>query len=95
MATAKFIDNDPAFWPDAVPGDARYIHRLAVRRQYAGTGIAQAIIEWAKTEALRANCSYLRLDCDSQRQRLRKLYLDMGFSFVDELEVKPFIVARF
>src|SRR5215831_11692562 len=26
---------DAEFWPDAAPGEAAYVHRLAVRRQFA------------------------------------------------------------
>src|ERR1700722_14896828 len=32
---------DPAFWPDAKPGEALYLHKLAVRRQAAGSGLSR------------------------------------------------------
>src|SRR5665213_805523 len=38
--TVKFQLDDPMFWPDASRQDAAYIHRLAVRRRYAGTGLS-------------------------------------------------------
>src|SRR5579871_301685 len=33
----KFQLEDPIFWPDAQRGEAAYVHRLAIRRRYAGT----------------------------------------------------------
>src|SRR5580704_17193977 len=37
--TVRFQLEDQLFWPDAVRQDAAYIHRLAVRRRFAGTGV--------------------------------------------------------
>ena len=39
--TMKFQLDDHAFWPDAGREDAAYVHRLAVRRRYAGTGLSR------------------------------------------------------
>jgi hypothetical protein len=36
--------SDPLFWPEAKANDALYVHRLAVRRAFAGRGNARA--EW-------------------------------------------------
>jgi hypothetical protein len=31
---------DPEFWPDALKGEAAYLHKLAVRRTHAGRGVS-------------------------------------------------------
>ena len=36
VGTLKFQLSDPLFWPDAPGDDAAYVHRLAVRRCFAG-----------------------------------------------------------
>jgi hypothetical protein len=33
---------DPEFWPDALKGEAAYLHKLAVRRTHAGRGVSSA-----------------------------------------------------
>ncbi|WP_306433178.1 GNAT family N-acetyltransferase, partial [Pseudomonas aeruginosa] len=35
---------DPEFWPDALKGEAAYLHKLAVRRTHAGRGVSSALI---------------------------------------------------
>ena len=34
---------DPEFWPDALKGEAAYLHKLAVRRTHAGRGVSSAL----------------------------------------------------
>ena len=45
--TMKFQLEDSIFWPEMQQPDAAYIHRLAVRRRYAGTGLSAALMRWA------------------------------------------------
>ena len=43
---------DPEFWTTADrPGDALYVHKLAVSRTYSGRGLGEVLLDWA---ALRA-----------------------------------------
>jgi hypothetical protein len=44
--TVRFQLEDPTFWPDALPQEAAYIHRFAIRRQYAGTGASTEVLRW-------------------------------------------------
>ena len=46
-AVAKFQLSDPEFWPAQPSGESTFIHGLAVRRRYAGTGVSSALIDWA------------------------------------------------
>jgi GNAT superfamily N-acetyltransferase len=93
--TARLTPEDPAFWPDAIPGEAAYIHRLAVRRAYAGGILSRVIVSWACHRAKNLGYAYLRLDCDAGRPRLCKLYDDMGFTFHSRRVVGPYTVARY
>jgi len=76
-------EEDPTFWPDA-KGDSLFIHKLAVRRDYAKQGYSRAMIQWAKTRARSLNKKYVRLDCAADRPKLREFYELQGFQKVSE-----------
>jgi GNAT superfamily N-acetyltransferase len=81
--------SDPLFWPEAKSGDALYVHRLAVRRAFAGRGNAREMLDWAAAEARRLGRPFVRLDTEL-RSSLVRLYEDAGFVRVD---AKPIIVG--
>lgn len=45
--TIKFQLEDARFWPDFPKNDAAYVHRIALRRQFAGKGVSSRMLEWA------------------------------------------------
>jgi ribosomal protein S18 acetylase RimI-like enzyme len=93
--TVRFQLEDDEFWPDD-PGDhATYIHRLAVRRSFAGGAVSTALLAWAlqRTRALRRRV--LRLDCDADRTGLRAVYERFGFTVHSYRQVGPYYVARY
>src|SRR5690606_40689801 len=48
-ATIALDDHaDPEFWrPADHPGEALYVHKLAVDRLHAGEGLGEALLDWA------------------------------------------------
>jgi GNAT superfamily N-acetyltransferase len=93
--TIKFQLDDPEFWPDD-PGDhAAYIHRLAIRRRYAGQGVSTAMLAWAAQRTKAIGRRVLRLDCDAERTSLRQVYERFGFRQHDYRQVGPYYVARY
>jgi ribosomal protein S18 acetylase RimI-like enzyme len=96
LAACMYLHNeDKLFWPQDPPGQAFYIHRLAVARKYAGRGVAHAMLDWAAEETRRERRPYLRLDCEP-RPKLLALYHSAGFTRVDEkpIEVIGHLVVR-
>jgi GNAT superfamily N-acetyltransferase len=91
----RFTLEDTLFWPDALPGEAGYVHRLAVRRSAAGGETSRALLEWAQGEARRRGCAFLRLDCAFSRPRLRALYERLGFRFHSDRQVEHRHSARY
>jgi GNAT superfamily N-acetyltransferase len=85
--TFKFQLSDPRFWPELEGDDSAFVHRLAVRRKFAGRGVSTAMLEWAEDRARSLGRSYLRLDCDARRPRLRAVYERHGFALHDETRV--------
>lgn len=93
--TMKFQLEDQLFWPDAPNPDAAYIHRLAVRRRYAGKGISTALLACAVERARHLGRCFLRLDCDADRPKLRGIYESFGFRQHSYRQVGSYFVARY
>lgn len=93
--TVKFQLEDQLFWPDAPNPDAAYVHRLAVRRRYAGKAISNALLAWAVKRAQHLGRRFLRLDCDADRPKLRAIYESFGFQHHSYRQVGSYFVARY
>lgn len=78
------VDYDPFFWPDVAKGEALMIHKLAVKKTARKTGVADALIHFAKSEGVRRKVSSIRLDCHQYRNKLRAFYERHGFVCVGE-----------
>ncbi len=91
----KFQLDDQLFWPDLATSDSAFIHRLAVRRNYAGRGVSTALLGWAVDHARSLRRRHLRLDCDAERARLREVYERFGFRFHSFRQVGSYYVARY
>jgi GNAT superfamily N-acetyltransferase len=90
------LTEDPHFWPNDPPGEAVYLHKLAVRRAYAGMGLPKLLMDHAEGLARAQGRHVLRLDCDPP---LAAFYERLGFRQVDEIDVNhpeagPMRVAR-
>jgi len=92
---AKFQLEDKRFWPEATPGESAFIHRLAVRRRFAGGEISSIIFNWAIERATLLHKRYLRLDCDASRPKLRSVYERFGFVHHSDRQVGPYYVSRY
>jgi GNAT superfamily N-acetyltransferase len=93
--TVRFQLEDKLFWPDVPQHDSTFIHRLAVRRRFAGGEISAALILWAIARTGALGRRYLRLDYEASRPRLRALYERMGFRFHSNRQVGPYYVSRY
>jgi GNAT superfamily N-acetyltransferase len=91
----RFQLEDPVFWPDDARPIAAYVHRLAVRRRYAGTGLSTAILAWAVERTRELGRNFLRLDCVASRPRLRRIYESFGFVHHSDRQVGPYFVSRY
>jgi GNAT superfamily N-acetyltransferase len=93
--TVRFQLEDELFWRDVPQDDSAFIHRLAVRRRFAGGEISSALILWAIARTHALGRRYLRLDCEAFRTRLQALYERMGFRFHSNRQVGSYFVARY
>jgi GNAT superfamily N-acetyltransferase len=89
VATVTLQSTDPLYWPDA-PQDALYVHRLAVRRDAAGSGVGRALLRWSEEQAIARGRVFLRLDCPSGNPDIRAFYRSAGFEHRGDLAVDAF-----
>lgn len=73
----------PLFWGER-PDDAGYVHRLAVRREFAGLG--RLLLAWAERQVATTGREYLRLDCARDVEGLRRYYERAGYRHVGDAE---------
>ena len=93
--TIKFQLQDSRFWPDLPSNDAAHVHRVAVKRQFAGRGVSSRMLEWAFNHAADLGRSYLRLDCEADRKALRTIYEQFGFRLHSYRDVGPYHLSRY
>ena len=91
----RFQLEDRLFWPDLEEAESAFVHRLAIRRAFAGQGISTALLEWAVHRAHALGKRFLRLDCDAERSRLRAFYERFGFRLHSYRQVGSYYVSRY
>jgi len=87
--------DDTEFWPEAVNAEAIYVHRLAVRRRYAGKAVSDALLNWAVRHCNELGRRYVRLDCAADRPSLRNIYERFGFTLHSERDMGRFMTTRY
>jgi hypothetical protein len=93
--TIRFQLEDKLFWPDIPQHDSAFIHRLAVRRKFAGGEVSSALLLWSISRTHSIGRRYLRVDCEAFRYKLRAIYERIGFRFHSYKQVGPYSVVRY
>lgn len=91
----RFQLRDPLFWPDVPQEDSAFVHRLVVRRAFKQRGVSTALLDWSADQARALGRRFLRLDCDANRPKLRRLYEAFGFRLHSYRQVGAYYVARY
>ncbi|HZV36283.1 MAG TPA: GNAT family N-acetyltransferase [Verrucomicrobiae bacterium] len=86
---------DGLFWPDVPKSESLFVHRLAVRRRFAGGEVSFALLAWAVERARSLGKQYLRLDCEASRTKVRAVYERFGFVHHSDRQVGPYFVSRY
>ncbi len=95
VGTLRYQLEDELYWPDVPPDESAFVHRVAVRRQYAGGKISTELLQWAVARTAALGRQYLRLDCEAARPKLREVYERFGFRYHSDRQVGPHYVARY
>ena len=78
VACLRLQQRDVMFWPGDPADEARYVHKLAVRRSAAGRGWPARLLEEAAERARRAGARVLRMDTTAA-SGLTAMYERLGF----------------
>jgi GNAT superfamily N-acetyltransferase len=93
-ATFTLLWDDPTFWGERPP-DAAYLHKVAIRRRFAGRGLGVALIDWADAHAAAAGRRFLRLDCQRDDPGIRAYYERLGFEHRGDVDHPRFAAALY
>ncbi|WP_036745877.1 GNAT family N-acetyltransferase [Paenibacillus sp. UNC451MF] len=63
---------------------AIYLHRLAVKRKYANTGLGKAILQWCDSGIRFEGKTVVRLDCIASSLQLNNFYSHNGYFYMGE-----------
>lgn len=77
---------DSQYWPDAPEGEAAYLHKLCVRRTFAGRGMTEMVVGAVREECRQRGIPYIRLDTALDEKAVRRIYLRAGFKIVDIID---------
>lgn len=91
----RFQLEDETVWPGSHADNAAYIHRLAVRRKFAGGQVSIGLLNWAVERTRLLGRQYLRLDTEAGRPRVRAIYENFGFQLHSEIQIGPYYVAKY
>ncbi len=86
-------DADPAYdslkWQiEAKPEQVTIMHALRVSPEFSGRGYGRAMVDHCIALARNARQKAIRLDTLDENTIAQKLYLSMGFSFIDTVEIE-------
>ncbi|MVN85504.1 GNAT family N-acetyltransferase [Deinococcus sp. HMF7620] len=93
--TFCLLESDPPFWPDDPPGEALYLHKLAVHPEAQGGGLGAALLREAVTQTRAAGRPWLKLDTAADRPALQALYETFGFERCGQRRVFEFEVVLY
>jgi ribosomal protein S18 acetylase RimI-like enzyme len=74
---------DPVIWREREQGDALYLHRIVVNKEYKGQKQFEKILTWAVQYAKANNLKYIRIDTWGNNQTIINYYQSFGFEFVE------------
>lgn len=77
---------DTDYWPSTPKFEAAYLHKLCVRRTFAGMGMTKLVMDAVKEECRKRGVRCIRLDTGLDEKVVRKIYLNAGFKIVDIID---------
>ena len=84
----SILYNDPIIWEEKDKEPSVYLHRIAINPSYKGKGIMKEIKSWVLQYAKENNKKYVRLDTWGNNESLKKYYVNCGFNYIDQKQLK-------
>lgn len=61
------------------------VHRIAINKEYPGTGLAQVMLEAAEEIAMSQGCQVMRIDTHNDNTGMQHVLKKMGYQLIGEL----------
>ncbi len=92
VAAATFILQwkDPLYYPHVPDGTAGFIHKVAIRRAFAGRGLFAPILDFCRQTCLERGIHQIQLETDATRPALMRFYERHGFVPTYQKEIEEF-----
>lgn len=88
VASLTLNGADPDFWTEAdYPEDALYLYKFMIGKCGRGTGLGDALLDWACEQAQHLGKQWLRLDCWRTNTALQTYYATRGFELLRIVEL--------
>ena len=78
---------DREWWPHAPAGEAAYLHKLCVRRDFAGKDVPAKVLDYIRRECKKRGATAIRLDTAWDEEAVKEIYLRLGFEIADRREL--------
>lgn len=75
--------SDVLIWREKEIGDAIYLHRIVLNRNFAGEKLFNIVLEWAMQFAKSRKLKYVRMDTWADNEKIIAYYKSYGFSFIE------------
>ena len=96
LGTIMLTEYDPnQCWETSCGANALYVQRVVTDRGSAGHGLGRELLNFAEHTASSRNLRFLRLDCDSERPKLCRVYEEFGFKRVGSAIIAGFNAALY
>ncbi len=79
---------DQLIWREREKGDAIYLHRIVLNREYQGSKIFRTVLHWAIDQSRKRNFKYVRMDTWAANSKLIDYYKEYGFRFIENYTTK-------
>ena len=81
---------DPLYYPDVPDNTAGFIHKVTIRRQFAGQNLFGHILDFCRNECLRRGIHEIQLETDATRPKLMQFYERNGFKPMHQRQIQEF-----
>jgi GNAT superfamily N-acetyltransferase len=82
--------SDPLYYPTVPLNTTGLIHKLAIRRQFAGQRLFTNIIQFCREQCLARHIHEIQLETDATRPKLLQFYESYGFSRTHRQQIEEF-----
>lgn len=95
VGTFFIVWSDPFIWKGLDNGSSGYLHRLVVRRKYAGNHLGSKLLALAEQYIRRSGMKYFRLDCMAENPILNDFYQKAGFQYKGRVDGEDWSASLF